>query len=250
VKLAEQVILVTGGAGGIGRHLVEDLHGEAGHIFVIDKNADSLRELSASLPDVKGYICDVTSAEDVDRTVDEIDRTTGTRITVLINNAGIIHSEPLINVLRKGDTRHSLDAWHRTVAANLDSVFYMSRAVVSKMVDTRTKGLLINISSITAGGNRGQSAYAATKAAVNALTVTWGLELGPMGIRSAAIAPGFIDCLSTRTALSEEHVQRWAKQTPLGRLGRLDEVARSVRFIIENDFFNGRILQLDGGLRI
>jgi len=250
MKLTEQVILVTGGASGIGRHVVEHLHDEARELLVLDKNREALDELRESLPGVKCYPCDVTSAEDVGRTVDAIYGAESRVVTVLINNAGIIHSEPLISLLRNGDKRHSVDAWHKTIDANLNSVFYVSAAVVAKMVEKRTKGLLINISSIAANGNRGQSAYAATKAAVNALTVTWSLELGPVGIRSTAIAPGFVDCPSTRKALTEEHVQRWAKQTPLGRLGRLEEVAKSVRFIVENDFFNGRVLELDGGLRI
>lgn len=250
MKLADQVILVTGGASGIGRHVVQHLHHEAGEILVLDKNQQALDELRDSLPAVKCYLCDVTSVEDVTRTVDAIYGEDSRAVTVLVNNAGVIHSEPLISLLRNGDKRHNIDAWHKTIDANLNSVFYMSAAVVAKMVERRTKGLLINISSIAANGNRGQSAYAATKAAVNALTVTWSLELGPIGIRSTAIAPGFVDCPSTRKALTEEHVQRWAKQTPLGRLGRLEEVAKSVRFIVENDFFNGRVLELDGGLRI
>jgi 3-oxoacyl-[acyl-carrier protein] reductase len=250
MKLTEQVILVTGGASGIGRYLVEELCTEVRELLVLDKNAEALSGLRESLPDVKCYECDVTSPAEVDRTIDVMYADGARAITVLINNAGVIHSEPLINLLRSGDRRHSAENWRQTIDANLNSVFYMSAAVVAKMIERRTKGLLINISSIAANGNRGQSAYAATKAAVNALTVTWSMELGPFGVRSAAIAPGFIDCPSTRRALSDEHVQRWAKQTPLGRLGRLDEVAKAIRFIVENDFYNGRVLELDGGLRI
>jgi 3-oxoacyl-[acyl-carrier protein] reductase len=250
MKLSEQVILVTGGASGIGRYLVQDLCTEVRELLVLDKNAAALADLSESLPAVKCYECDVTSAVEVDKTIDAM-RAGGARaVTVLINNAGIIHSEPLISLLRSGDRRHSAENWHKTIDANLNSVFYMSAAIVARMVEGRTKGLLVNISSIAANGNRGQSAYAATKAAVNALTVTWSVELGPFGIRSAAIAPGFIDCPSTRRALSDEHVERWTKLTPLGRLGRLEEVAKAVRFIVENDFYNGRVLELDGGLRI
>ncbi len=250
MKLSEQVILITGGASGIGRHLVQDLHPAAGELVVLDRDAQALEELGTSLPRVERYLCDVTSSEDVGRAIDAIYGAGSKGVTVLINNAGIIHSEPLVSLLRDGDKRHGAESWHQTIDANLNSVFYMSAAVVARMIAKRTKGLLINISSIAASGNRGQSAYAATKAAVNALTVTWSLELGPVGIRSAAIAPGFVDCPSTRKALSDEHVHRWAKQTPLGRLGRLNEVAHAVRFIVENDFFNGRVLELDGGLRI
>ena len=118
------------------------------------------------------------------------------------------------------------------------------------MVEHRTKGLIINVSSISANGNVGQSAYSAAKAAVNALTVTWSKELGMFGIRSTAIAPGIVDTSSTQRSLSEANIRKWKKNTPLGRLGKLEEISESVKFIIENDFFNGRILEIDGGLKI
>jgi 3-oxoacyl-[acyl-carrier protein] reductase len=114
----------------------------------------------------------------------------------------------------------------------------------------RKPGVLINFSSIAAQGNIGQSAYAAAKAALEALTVTWSKELGVFGIRVCAVAPGFIDTPSTREALSQAMVDQWTKQVPLRRLGTASEVTHAVRFILENDYYNGQVLHLDGGLRI
>ena len=126
----------------------------------------------------------------------------------------------------------------------------MTVNVADKMVRSRSKGVIINISSISSYGNAGQSAYSAAKAALNALTVTWSKELGMFGIRCVAIAPGFIDTTSTRAALTEAKIKTYSNATPLGRLGKTDELLHAVVFIIENDFYNGTILNLDGGLKL
>jgi 3-oxoacyl-[acyl-carrier protein] reductase len=169
---------------------------------------------------------------------------------VLVNNAGIIHSEPLVNILSRTDTKHSLENWRKTIDINLNAVFYVTSHVVEKMVKSRSKGVIINISSISSYGNMGQSAYSASKAALNALTVTWSKELGMFGIRCVAIAPGFIDTPSTQAALSEVKIKSYKNATPLGRFGKTEELLHAVIFIIENDFYNGTILNLDGGLKI
>jgi 3-oxoacyl-[acyl-carrier protein] reductase len=99
---------------------------------------------------------------------------------VLINNAGIIHSEPLVNMLSRGGRVHSRESWRRVMSADLDSVFYVTSHVVDRMLVKRSKGVVISISSISANGNPGQSAYSAAKAGVNALTRTWAKELGDL----------------------------------------------------------------------
>jgi 3-oxoacyl-[acyl-carrier protein] reductase len=249
MKLPDQVILLTGGAGAIGRHLVEDLLPETSKLIVLDRDSEALGDLQSTFPQLACYPCDLANAAEVDDTVTTIyEEQPG--ITVVINNAGLIHSEPLVNLLSRADKKHGLETWKRTIDCNLNSVFYLTSCVVAKMVETRTKGVIINVSSISAHGNVGQSAYSAAKAAVNALTVTWAKELGMFGIRSAAIAPGFFDTSSTREALSEANLAKLKKQTPIGRLGDPHELTNAVRFIVENDFFTGRILELDGGLRI
>jgi 3-oxoacyl-[acyl-carrier protein] reductase len=174
----------------------------------------------------------------------------GFKTDILINNAGLIHSEPLVNILAKESRVHSLHNWHKVIAANLHSVFNVTGLVVDRMVALRKKGVLINISSVSAKGNPGQSAYSAAKAGVNALTRTWAKELGSIGLRFVAIAPGFLDTSSTRHALSEPILAKLKQQIPLHRFGQVEHVYQTVRFIIENDYVNGTVIDVDGGLVI
>jgi len=145
---------------------------------------------------------------------------------------------------------HNLDSFRKSITANLDSVFIMTSTVVEQMVMHRTKGVIVNISSISAGGNEGQTAYSAAKAGVNAMTATWSKELGKLGIRCNAVAPGFIDTDSTRNALNESTIKRILSNTPLSRLGNAEEVAQAVASVITNDFMNGVVLNINGGLTI
>lgn len=242
-------ILITGGASGLGKAMATYLAGKAANVIVVDRNAAMLEELQAEVPAIKCYTADLTDYAAVETLVANI-FADYVKLNVLINNAGIIHSEPLVNILSREDIKHSLDNWHKTIDINLNAVFYVTSHVAAQMVKTRSKGVIINISSISSYGNMGQSAYSATKAALNALTVTWSKELGMFGIRSVAIAPGFIDTPSTQAALSEVKVKAYKSATPIGRLGKTEEVIHSIVYIIENDFYNGTILNLDGGLKL
>lgn len=241
-------VLLTGGAGAIGKELVRELSRDS-RLIVLDRDAEALSQLHAVCPEAAAYVCDLACFEEVSAAVDEI-YADGRTVDVLINNAGTIHSEPLFSPLKRPDPRHDVRSWHATIGNNLHSVFHVTVCVVRKMAELRTRGVIINVSSIAAGGNAGQSAYGAAKAGVDALTKTWSRELGPLGIRVAGISPGFLDVASTRAALPERYIDRWVRQTPAGRLGTPQEMARAVRFIMENGYFNGRILELDGGLRI
>ena len=145
---------------------------------------------------------------------------------------------------------HDYGRFRDSLAVNLDSVFIMTSAAVEQMVTHRTKGVIVNISSISACGNEGQTAYSAAKAAVNAMTVTWSKELGRWGIRCNAVAPGFIQTPSTQNALSETALKHVQSNTPLRRLGRAEEVAQAVAAVIENDFVNGLVMNVNGGLTI
>ncbi len=247
MKTSEQIVLLTGGAGAVGHHLIKALLPKVSKVLVLDRDARAFDGIVAEYPDVSCYECDLTHYEEVCETIAAIYE--DYQVSVLINNAGTIHSEPLINLLDADNKKHRVENWRTTIDNNLNSMFYVTSCVAEKMVESRIQGLIINVSSISACGNAGQSAYGAAKAAVNSLTATWSKELGMFGIRSAAIAPGFLDTKSTHTALTEQTLRKWQKQTPLGRLGKPEEMAGAVLFLIENDFYNGRILELDGGLK-
>ena len=127
----------------------------------------------------------------------------------------------------------------------------MSRAVAEKMFQKRTKGVIVNVSSVVAKyGNPGQSAYAAAKGGIESLTKTWANELNHLGIRVAGIAPGFTLTQIAEYSMNEKIKENWVKKTPLKRMAEPGEIAEGIMFILKDDFFHGKILPLDGGLRI
>jgi len=232
---------------GLGRAMVDKLIASEALVTVFDLNAEGLDELSKQQRGVNCVECDVSDHEQVRAAASRYHEKFGAA-DVLINNAGILHSEPLIKISADGVTTHDVSSWNKVLAADLNSVFYMTACIVEKMIMTRTRGVVVNISSISAGGNPGASAYSAAKAGVNALTTSWARELSPMGIRVVAVAPGFTDTKSTKEAVSETALRETIKKVPLRRLGQPEEIAAGILFVIQNDFFNGKVLELDGGL--
>lgn len=240
------VSIITGGAKGLGLAIAEHLLEQGARVVVADLDSDAVAEL----PDgIEGHVLDVTDPGAVKAVVGTVLERHG-RIDALVNNAGVIYSEPMVNITNMSDMMHSYDRFRKSIAINMDSVFIVTAAVVEKMVINRTKGAIVNISSISACGNEGQTAYSAAKAGVNAMTVTWSKELGKLGIRCNAVAPGFVDTSSTSHALSESIVKHIRMNTPLHRLGRPEEIALAVSSVIANDFMNGAIIHVDGGLSI
>jgi 3-oxoacyl-[acyl-carrier protein] reductase len=248
MQIKNQNILITGGGSGIGKYLAENMANKANNIVILDKNIEALKTIEDNQDNITSYQCDLTNYQQLTELIDHIYQQMD--ISTVINNAGYIYSEPLINLMSATERKHNIEAWHKTIQSNLTTAFYLATCTVDKMVAKRIKGLLINISSISAAGNTGQSAYSAAKAGINALTTTWSKELGMFGIRSAAIAPGFFDTESTHRSVNETQLKKWQQSIPLNRLGKVKEILSAVEFIIENDYFNGRTLELDGGLRI
>lgn len=246
MTFSRRQILITGGGRGIGRHLVDRFLAEGHSVGVFERDERFLAELQ-SLPNCQAWRCDVADACDVDTAFEQLFATEFVP-NVLINNAGIIHSEPLVNLLSREDRAHSRDEWRRVLATDLDSVFFVTSRMIDRLLAARTTAVVISMSSISATGNAGQSAYAAAKAGVNALTSSWTKELGPLGFRFAGIAPGFIDTPSTHSALAEAKVEELRNRIPLRRLGHINEVYRAAEFIIQNEYINGTTIQLDGGL--
>lgn len=243
-------VLLTGGGRGLGRHVLERLLASGCQVGVIERDPGLCAELRArSDHRVMVAEADLSDPHEADGAVASL-LSQGLMPELLINNAGVIHSEPLVNMLVRGDRAHGLVSWRHVLSSNLDSVFFVTRRVVDDMLQRRCKGVVISISSIAAAGNSGQTAYAAAKAGVNALTHTWAKELGPLGLRFAAIAPGFIDTPSTRSALSEAALNRLQQQVPLRRLGDPEAVFLALRHIAENDYVSGTVLEVDGGLSL
>jgi 3-oxoacyl-[acyl-carrier protein] reductase len=170
-------------------------------------------------------------------------------IALLVNAVGQIWNEPILAFRGAKLTTHSLDSWRSVIDANLTAPFVVATQVAARMV-RRGGGSIVNFSSIASGGNAGQAAYGAAKAGIEGLTRTMAIELGPFGVRVNAVAPGFIDVATTRTAVAEDRLQTYAQNTPLGRLGHVDDVISAIEFLAANTFVNGTIVTLDGGLRL
>lgn len=247
MDLSGRNAIVTGGVRGLGRAVVESLVGRGANVTVFDLDRTGLAELASALPGVSTAVCDVSDELQVESALQEFHERAKVA-HVLVNNAGIIHSAPLLKMAKGGLERYATSDWNKVISTNLTSVFLMTSRVAERMVVTRTRGVIVNISSISAGGNPGQTAYSAAKAGVEALTATWARELGVFGIRTVAIAPGFVGTDSTRTALSETVLQELVSRVPLRRLGKAEEIAKTVLFAIDNDFVNGKTIPVDGGL--
>jgi 3-oxoacyl-[acyl-carrier protein] reductase len=249
MDLKDKRVIITGGVKGIGYSLVTKMTGEGAIVGVVDKDAQGLKALREKNQNIFCIECDVTNYQQVETTVDEFYKEFK-KIDILINNAGILYSAPLISLTTQGIKKHDVNMWEKVISTNLSAVFYMTVNVVEKMMINRTKGVIANISSVSAAGNVGQSAYSAAKSGINALTATWSKELSPIGIRVVAVAPGYSDTESTHQALSEDILKDIIKKVPLKRLGRAEEIADGVIHVIKNEFFNGKIFELDGGLII
>lgn len=247
MKIAEAVTVVTGGANGLGRSIVARLIAANARVVVFDHDAGAVADVKQDLHPAMAVAVDLTDAEATDAALEEVFAALGP-VQILVNNAGIIRNAPLVDITRRTTRAQRLEAWNDVVAINLTSVYALAMAVAERMVSERIGGVIVNISSISAAGNPGQSAYSAAKAGVNALTVTWARELGAMGIRTVAVAPGFTDTPSTRSALSDARLAELESRIPVGRLADADEIAATVEHAITNDFLNGAIIQVDGGL--
>jgi len=246
-SLDKQTVMVTGAAGSLGAAIARGLRKSGCRVLALDRDAAGLDALAKD--GIATIACDLLDENAAARCIGEAWQHHGP-ISVLVNAVGLIHSAPLINIAATSGRKHSLAAWRRVIDLNLTAAFVATVNTVDRMVSTRTRGVVINFSSLAASGNAGQGAYAAAKAGVNAMTTSWAKELGIRGIRFVAIAPGFIDVPSTRAALAESVLNDWVQRTPLHRLGSVEDVISTIVFAIETEYINGKVIEIDGGLTL
>ena len=253
MELKSQTAVITGAARGIGRAIALRFASGGANVALLDLDAQALeatRQVCASAGvSARAYTASVAKEEDIIRTMDAVLKDFGS-LDILVNNAGIIRDALLVKA-KEGvvSEKMSLAQWQAVIDTNLTGVFLCAREAAERMIKVGKGGVIINISSISRHGNAGQTNYAAAKAGVTAMTVVWAKELARFNIRAGAIAPGFIatDIVST---MRPEILEKALRSVPLQRPGTPDEIARAAQFIVEDDYFTGRCLDLDGGMRI
>ncbi|GLX80817.1 SDR family oxidoreductase [Thalassotalea eurytherma] len=251
MNVENKTIVITGGGQGLGRAMALNLATYGAKFALIDLNEELLAQTVALIEEqgatAKYYVSNVTVELEVETTFKQVMEDFGS-IDVLINNAGILRDGLLLKA-KDGQVvkKMPLEQFQSVIDVNLTGVFLCGREAAVHMVENDTEGVIINMSSIARNGNMGQTNYAASKAGVVAMTVTWARELGRHGIRVGAIAPGVIRTAMT-DAMKPEMRERLEKMKPVGRLGEANEIAHTVKYILENDFFTGRVVEIDGGL--
>lgn len=251
MNVQDKTVVITGGGQGLGRIMALSFAKSGANIALIDLNEELLKE-SVALVEQQGvkakyYLANVSIESEVESTFSQINSDFD-GIDCLINNAGILRDGMFVKAKDGQVTKKmSLEQFQSVIDVNLTGVFLCGREAAVHMIEAGKKGVIINMSSIARGGNMGQTNYAASKAGVVAMTTTWARELGRHGIRVGAIAPGVIRTAMT-DAMKPEMRDRLEKMKPVGRLGDAEEIAHTAKYIFENDFFTGRVVEIDGGL--
>lgn len=253
MQIKDKTVVITGAARGIGRALAVRFARQGANIALLDLSAADLAAATKQCTDLgvraSPYAVDVGSEAQVSEVLDQVVRDFGA-LDVIVNNAGIVKDALLVKV-KDGEIvgKMTLQQWQAVIDVNLTGVFLCAREAAIRMIKLAKGGVIVNISSISRQGNAGQTNYAAAKSGVASMTVVWAKELARYGIRVGCVAPGFThtDILS---GMKPEVLEKVIAPVPLKRLGEPDEIAHAVQFIVENDFFTGRCLDLDGGLRL
>src|SRR5690625_2361399 len=242
IDLDKKVVIITGGAVGIGAKLTENLHGNGAQVVIADVSIDEEYESEG----IDYIACDVTKKQDVDRLVSEVNYKYG-KVDALINNAGVNRARLLVDYYND-DPNHELseDDFEFMVNVNQKGVFLCSQAVAKVMIKQQSGGI-INISSEAgAEGSKGQSVYSMTKGAVNSLTLSWAKELGQFNVRVVGVAPGIneptpmgnpshVRDLAYTRGIDPENVSTdYQKVIPLGRPGKLTEIADLVTYLVSD----------------
>ncbi|MDP4170345.1 MAG: 3-oxoacyl-ACP reductase FabG [Bacillota bacterium] len=244
-----RVAFVTGGSRGIGKGIVQRFAEEGAKVAFIDLNEEALAETTSELRE-KGYevfskIANVTDAEQVEQAVKEVYEAYGS-VDILVNNAGVIRDNLLFKMTDSD--------WQTVMDVHLKGSFNAARAVQKYMVDKKY-GRIINISSTSALGNRGQANYAAAKAGLQGFTKTLAIELGRYGITANSVAPGFIETEMTMETASrigipfDDLIKASVSTIPVGRSGKPADIANAVAFFADesSSFVSGQVLYVAGG---
>lgn len=237
-RFAEKVVMVTGGASGIGAATVAAFRKEGARVICADIRAPENPEPDAGVAFVQVDVADLAAANQaIAFAVDRFGR-----LDVLVNSAGVGELEASETV--------SPASWRRTLSINLDGAFYMSQAAICHMLEAGDEGVIVNVASVHGlVGFAGHAAYTASKGGVVNLTRSLGIEFAARGIRINAVCPGFVRTPMIDAGVSEDLMPHIVSLHPLGRIARPDEVAAAILFLASSDasFVVGASLAVDGG---
>ena len=244
--LKGKIALITGGSQGIGRQIALTLGKEGASVIICDIKLELAQQVAQQIKAEGGVAealkVNVADYQQVNRAVKELIQRWG-RIDILINNAGITRDALLI--------RMKLEDWQQVLEINLGGVFNFTQSVIKPMIKQRY-GRIVNIASVVGlMGNIGQSNYAASKAAIIGFTKSVAREVASRGITINAIAPGYIDTPMTQQ-LPDKVKEAFIQMLPLGRMGRPEDVANAVKFLVSEDanYITGQVLNVDGGMHM
>jgi 3-oxoacyl-[acyl-carrier protein] reductase len=252
MELKDKVVIVTGAAQGLGRQFALACAENRMKVALADINPETLEKTRKDCEDkgveARGYELNVTQEVEVEAVYSKVVSDFGT-LDATINNAGILRDGLLVKVKEGKVQKFSMSKWQAVIDTNLTGVFLCARESAAHFVEQKKPGVIINITSVARSGNFGQSNYSATKAGVSAMTVLWAKELAKYGIRVAAIAPGFT-ATEMVVSLREEVKENFVKSIPLRRFAEPSEMSDGALFILKNDYYSGRVLEIDGGVRM
>lgn len=242
--------IVTGAASGLGRCFAVELARAGAAVAAGDIDVAGLERLKAECADLPGRLLtgklDISQENSVSAFISEVSGQFD-GINVLVNNAGILRDGLLVKEEGGWVRKLPTAQWKQVIDVNLTGHYLMTREVATEILKREIKeSVIVNISSISNAGNPGQSNYAASKAGLDACTRTWALELAHGNIRVGGIAPGVIETPILKN-ISDEAKENLLEDIPLQRFGAPFEIWQALRFIIECDYFTGRIIYVDGG---
>ena len=254
MKLTDVRAIVTGAASGMGRHFALALAEAGATVVAADINAEGVAQVAEESKDLAGTVhglrADVASEDDVKALITASAEAMG-GLNVLVNNAGLFRDSLLVSVDREtGKVKRtmSLANWNKVIEVDLTGPFLCTREFAAHCIDAGTRdAVVVNISSVARHGNPGQSNYSAAKAGLVADTKLWAQELSRYGIRTGAIAPGFVQT-PILEGMRPDVLAGMLKAVPLRRAGTTGEIFAGVRFIIECGYFTGRCIDIDGGI--
>jgi 3-oxoacyl-[acyl-carrier protein] reductase len=254
MNLKNRVIAITGAGRGLGAAMAHRFARRGCQLALIDLDKQAMIETrlaceEAGAARVETYAANIAKEQDVVSTMDHIVGDFGA-LHGLVNNAGITRDAMTLK-FKDGKlvSKMTLDQWQSVIDVNLTGVFLCGREAAARMIELVCEGCIVNISSISRHGNMGQANYSASKAGVQALAVVWAKEFARFGIRAASVAPGFI-ATDLVMSMKPEARDRITSLVPARRLGHPDEIAQTVEFIFDNDYINGRCIDVDGALRL